>query len=155
MHDFDFLLGRWMVQHRRLKSRLTHCVDWESFAGTCEARPILGGQGNVDDNVLALPDGLYRASSIRIFNPATGDWAIWWFDARYPTKLDPPVIGSFQDGVGTFYSDDQWNGCPIRVRYLWSDITAAAARWQQAFSGDGGNNWETNWVMEFRRTSSH
>jgi hypothetical protein len=37
------------------------------------------------------------------------------------------------------------------VRFLWTDITPASARWQQAFSEDGGASWETNWVMEFER----
>ena len=26
-----------------------------------------------------------------------------------------------------------------------------AARWEQAFSADGGATWEVNWVMEFTR----
>jgi hypothetical protein len=41
------------------------------------------------------------------------------------------------------------------VRFLWTNITAASARWQQAFSNDGGATWETNWVMEFQRVEFH
>jgi hypothetical protein len=37
------------------------------------------------------------------------------------------------------------------VRYLWSRITDSTARWEQAFSLDEGNNWETNWYMDFTR----
>ncbi len=59
--------------------------------------------------------------------------------------------GRFEDGVGTFLGDDELHGRPIRVRFLWSGISAQAARWEQAFSGDGGATWETNWVMDFRR----
>ncbi len=33
----------------------------------------------------------------------------------------------------------------------WSDITPTLARWEQAFSPDGGKSWETNWIMEFTR----
>jgi hypothetical protein len=153
VHDFDFLSGRWRVQHRRLKSRLTHSDDWEVFAGTCEARAILGGQGNVDDNVLELPGGTYRAVTLRAFDLATRTWIIWWLDGRNPQHLDPPVTGSFERGVGTFYGSDTWEGKPILVRFIWSDIAAGSARWEQAFSGDGGKTWETNWKMEFRRTS--
>jgi hypothetical protein len=43
------------------------------------------------------------------------------------------------------------NGRPIVVRYIWSDITPNSAKWQQAFSDDGGKIWETNWIMEFHR----
>ena len=150
-HDFDFLVGRWTVKHRRLKGRLEHNIDWETFAGTCETRLILGGQANVDDNVLELPGGTYRAVTMRVFDPATKTWSIWWLDSRHPHDLDPPVAGGFRNGIGTFFADDRFRGKPIKVRFIWSDITATKARWQQAFSEDGGATWETNWVMEFSR----
>jgi hypothetical protein len=50
-----------------------------------------------------------------------------------------------------FYGDDVHNGSDIRVRYIWSRIAADAARWEQAFSADEGNSWETNWYMDFTR----
>ncbi len=31
--------------------------------------------------------------------------------------MDPPVRGSFHNGVGTFYADDTENGKPIRIRF--------------------------------------
>jgi hypothetical protein len=86
-----------------------------------------------------------------MFDAATKTWAIWWFDSRQPHQLDPPVVGGFRNGVGTFYADDYFKGKRIRVRFIWSDITPNSARWQQAFSEDGGVTWETNWVMEFQR----
>ena len=149
--DFDFFLGRWTVQHQRLKQRLAHSDDWESFSGTCETRNILDGQGNIDDNVIELPGCAYRAVTLRAFDPSTGTWSIWWLDARHPHRLDPPVVGKFSNGVGTFYANDVLNGRTIMVRFLWSDIAENSARWQQAFSEDAGNTWETNWVMDFRR----
>jgi hypothetical protein len=61
------------------------------------------------------------------------------------------VVGAFTDGVGTFFGDDQLRGQPIRVRFIWSDITARSARWEQAFSNDLGVSWEVNWIMYFDR----
>ena len=61
--------------------------------------------------------------------------------------------GRFEDGVGTFYGEDVFEGRPIRVRFLWSDITPVSARWAQAFSPDGGETWETNWIMDFTRAA--
>lgn len=153
-NDFDFLVGRWTVRHRRLKERLARCTQWETFTGTSVLWTLLDGQGCVDDNVLDLPAGRYRAASFRAFDPETKLWAIWWLDARHPHQLDAPVVGRFEGGIGTFLADDTFNGKPIRVRYLWSDITPTSARWQQAVSEDGGATWETNWAMEFERLAA-
>jgi hypothetical protein len=82
----------------------------------------------------------------------SGQWSIWWLDGRFPLgPLDPPVRGEFKDGVGTFYADDTFNGKPIRIRFIWSHISAATCRWEQAFSSDRGARWETNWTMNFER----
>jgi hypothetical protein len=149
--DFNFLIGHWNVRHRRLRERLRGSDHWEEFAGSTHVHRTLDGQANVDDNVLELPSGHYRALSIRSFDPATGLWAIWWLDSRNPHGLEKPVIGKFHRGVGTFETDDVFDGGPVRVRFTWSDISRDSARWQQAFSSDGGASWETNWVMDFTR----
>jgi len=150
-HDFDFLIGRWSVAHQRLQRRLEGDTQWDRFAGVCEMRPILGGLGNIDDNIIDLPDGTYRGSAIRLFNPATRLWSIWWMDSRAP-RLEPPVHGRFERGLGTFFGEDTLRDRPTSVRYVWSDITATFARWAQAFSPDSGATWETNWIMEFTRS---
>jgi hypothetical protein len=152
--DWDFLVGRWTVKHRRLKARLAGSTEWEEFNGTSVLSTTLGGAGNVDDNVIELPSGTYRAMGFRAFDPKTSQWSIWWLDARHPTTIDPPVRGGFRDGVGTFVGDDTLNGRPIKVRFLWSRMTANSAHWEQAFSADGGATWETNWVMDFTRLRS-
>lgn len=149
--DFDFLLGQWNVSHRRLKGRLVASTEWEHFNGRCSMDSILGGFGNVDDNIVELPSGTYRAASIRSFDPRSKTWSIWWLDARSPGSLDTPVVGGFSDGTGTFLANDTLDGRPIVVRFLWTVPLPDQPRWEQAFSADGGKTWETNWVMEFRR----
>ncbi|HJS81065.1 MAG TPA: hypothetical protein VJ748_10615, partial [Vitreimonas sp.] len=57
-----------------------------------------------------------------------------------------PVVGAFHNGRGEFYADDTLNGRPIRVRFIISDITENSARFEQAFSADGGQTWEVNWI---------
>lgn len=151
-HDFDFLVGRWTVQHRWLKTRLAGGSEWLECDGTMTLWPTMGGEANVDDNVINRPDGAYRAMSIRAYDPKTQQWSIWWVDGRGPAgPLDPPVRGGFTDGVGMFFANDTFNGKPIVCRYIWSGISAKAAHWEQAFSPDGGKTWETNWNMAFTR----
>ena len=149
--DFDFQIGRWQVAHRRLRERLVNSSDWESFSGTCEMRPVLGGLGNVEDNLLHISTGTYRAIAVRSFDPAAGTWAIWWLDGRNPHVLDVPVIGRFEDGTGTFLALDDSSGRPIHVRFLWLQTRTPTPRWEQAMSADGGQTWETNWTMDFTR----
>jgi hypothetical protein len=149
--DWAWMVGDWRVQHRRLKGRLVGSSEWETFDGTCAMWLTLGGLGNVDDNVLELPDGTYRAMTVRAFDSASGQWSIWWLDGRNPTALDVPVRGGFVDGVGRFEADDVLDGRPIRVRFRWLDTDTASPRWEQAFSADGGETWEVNWVMQFSR----
>jgi hypothetical protein len=148
--DFDFLMGSWKVGHRYLVKRLADCHDWIEFNGSCEARKI-HGFGNIDENEIELPGDTYRGVSLRTWDPDRGRWSIHWLDSRRPGDLFPPVHGTFDKGIGTFHGDDTFNGRPIRVRYVWSRITGSSARWEQAFSLDEGNSWETNWYMDFTR----
>src|SRR5687767_13791541 len=46
LRDFDFLVGEWRVQHRRLKERLADNHEWVEFDGTCANRPLMDGWGN-------------------------------------------------------------------------------------------------------------
>jgi hypothetical protein len=152
LKDFDFLVGEWRVYSRRLKERLAGSHDWEEFDGTIVSRKYMEGWGNVDDTVFNTPQGPYRGIAPRAYDPKTGLWAIWWIDARNPHgAVDPPVKGRFVNGIGTFLAEDTLRGKPIKVRFTWSHITPTTARWEQAFSGDGGKTWEVNWTQRLER----
>jgi hypothetical protein len=150
-NDFDFLIGDWRVHHRRLKERLANNQEWVEFDGTCASRKILGGLGNMDENLLDMPEGAYSAVTLRTYDWAKEQWSIWWIDSRNPGQLDPPVVGRFENGVGIFYGDDNFKGKPIRIRFLWTRLSTTP-HWEQAFSIDGGKTWETNWTMDFTKT---
>ncbi|MFC4525515.1 hypothetical protein [Dyella halodurans] len=152
VHDFDFFVGSWRTHSRRLKYRLVGSHDWEEFDGTIRSFSLMGGLANVDDTEFDTPEGIYRGVAPRAYDPKTGLWAIWWIDGRNPHgALDPPVKGRFVHGVGTFYASDTLRGKPIKVRFIWSQITPTSAHWEQAYSGDGGRTWETNWIQDVRR----
>lgn len=149
--DFDFIIGHWRVRHRRLNARLCGCTEWTEFNGRTTTQKILGGLGNVEDNVLGFPDGEVRAAAFRSFDPATRTWAIWWLSDQAPHSLDVPVIGQFAGAEGLFYADDRFEGKPIKMRFIWKVHPGGNPTWEQAFSADGGVTWETNWTMEFQR----
>ena len=126
--DFDFLIGSWQVRHRKLKRRLASSNEWDEFPGTLSVRKILGGLGNVDENVLLAPTGRYEASSLRLFNPAARQWSIYWIDARNPA-IDPPMVGLFANGLGSFFNDDVFERRPIKVRFTYQSLTPTSATW--------------------------
>ena len=149
--DFDFLIGSWDVANRRLKLPLTGSDDWDEFPSTSECRGLFGGAANVDE--FSIPARGFSGLTLRLFDPDREEWSLHWASSR-DGRLQPPVTGRFEGGTGTFYSRETYNGADITVRFIWSDITPRSARWEQAFSPDDGNTWETNWIMEFTRRES-
>ena len=157
-HDFHFLLGDWKVANRRLRKRLQGCDDWETFDAWQTNSSLPGGIGNIDDFVAARWRPDYVGMSLRLFNPQTRQWSIYWLDNQNggldpAGTLLPPVVGRFDNGRGVFEGDDTLDGKPIRVRYIWSGVNTERPRWEQEMSGDAGRTWEKNWVMDFERSA--
>lgn len=148
MNNFNFLVGNWTVANRRLRERLVGCQEWDEFESSSVAWNLLDDGAQVDQ--FTFPDGT-TALTLRLLDPQRQEWSLRWA-ASTDGVLLPPVIGRFDEhGVGTFYGDDEHQGTPVRVRYVWSDITENSARWEQAFSTDGGRSWEINWTMHLTR----
>ena len=120
-HDFDFQTGRWHVHNERLVKRLQGCTEWETFEATNRARLLPGGLGNMDEFHTDHWPG-FVGMSLRLYDPHTRLWSIYWA-SNQKGVLDPPVVGSFSDGVGVFEGHDELDGRPIVVRFTWSDIT--------------------------------
>ncbi len=150
MNNFDFLVGTWRTTQRKMVTPLSGDDQWETSAGTLTSHRMFDGAANVDE--LDVPGFDFKGITLRLQGPATQEWSIYWVNSRDGQLALPPVVGRFDEhGVGEFFSDEDWQGRRIRVRYRWSDITATTARYEQAFSTDGGETWETNWVGEFTR----
>lgn len=151
MNDFDFLIGTWHVANRRLTKWLVGSDDWEEFPGESTCVRVWDGAANFDQ--IVFPTKGFRGLTLRLYDPARDEWSLYWANSRDGLLGLPPVVGRFgADGTGAFYADEVQEGRQVRVRYLWSGITATTARWEQAFSTDGERTWETNWVMEMTRT---
>ncbi|MDQ0584426.1 hypothetical protein [Streptomyces rishiriensis] len=156
-HDFDFLHGEWEVRHRRRTDFLDPDSAWEEFPSTARCRPLFDGAANIDE--IDMPHLGAKGLTLRLFDPGSGQWSLNWASSR-SGRLFPPVIGGFGEsdgnrggrpGRGEFHGDDTHDGKNVRARFVWSAVCDAAARWEQAFSLDGGETWLTNWVMDFTR----
>lgn len=149
--EFDPLFGEWNVSHKRLVQPFVGSSDWQEFDGTSLTQPLMGGAGNVEDNLINFPDGAFRAVTLRTYDPSSKKWAIWWCDGRNPHAIDAPIIGEFTNGIGVFYADRVIAGKSVKVRMYWQNTTPDVPHWEQALSADAGKSWETIWTMDFRR----
>jgi hypothetical protein len=148
--DFDFLVGKWSIHNKKLKTRLNNCTDWAEFEARGECRKILNGFGNIDSFVTEFDGQPFEGAALRLFNPKTRLWSIYWADSNLVT-LDVPQVGSFENGVGKFYARDVFEGKNIIVLFKWDTNNPDSPVWSQAFSADEGQSWEWNWYMTFRR----
>jgi hypothetical protein len=152
--DFDFIFGRWSIRNRKVVDVTDPtCEEWVEFDASGEAFPVLDGYGHVDRMYVPNPtDGVaFEGFTLRLFDPVTGSWKIWWSSTRAPGVLDPPVEGRFVDGHGTFECEDEIAGRLVRVRFEWLTGDLDSPRWQQSFSYDAGLTWKLNWTMELTR----
>jgi len=149
--DFDYFLGDWKVRHRRLQQRLVGSTEWEEYEGTTRCQAILGGIANFNDSITHRAGSTYRSLGLRAFDVNTKVWTDWSLDGRNPTQVTVDGVGQFANGVGTFFADDTFNGKPVRVRGTFTPVSTGSARWEQAYSPDGGRTWETNYIMLYTR----
>ena len=150
-NDFDFFVGKWKLQNRMLKKKPDNTIEWNEFEATQEMYTILKGIGNID-NYLAERNGKpFEGMTLRLFNPKTRLWSIYWADSNFGVLGMPPVVGSFENGVGHFFSKDIINDKSLITVYRWDARNTSKPIWSQATSEDNGKTWEWNWFMYMRR----
>lgn len=149
--DFEWETGTWRTTVRVLAEPLSESADeWLQFTGTSVVRPLLDQRANVLEFEVSGPSGQIDALNLRLYEPQMERWSLTFVNIR-DGLLTPAVYGGFHDGVGEFYGDDQLGGRPIKVRFLIVRQGPDMARFEQAFSADGGTTWETNWSAVDRR----
>lgn len=152
--DFDYFLGSWRVEHRRLRKRLAGSNDWEAFGGRTHCQQLFGGLVNLNESISYRGGRTSYGMGLRALDEPGGRWADWYLAASDLSKIDPPLYGRFMNGVGVFYARETFEGRPVLVRGQFSSVNQDEARWEQAFSPDDGASWETNWVMRYLRTAA-
>ena len=132
------------MHHKKLKSRLNKGTEWVEFDGEQDMRILLGNIGNVESHFMDSIEGNpVEGLALRLFNPTTRLWSIYWADSQHGV-LDKPVVGSFEKQMGHFFARDCLNGRPILVQFLWDVTDPGMPVWSQAFSADNGGTWEWN-----------
>lgn len=147
---FDFLVGEWEVESRRRRAPLTGGDEWYTTRASATATTLHNGAMSIDE--MWFPEEGFAGSSVRVHTVADDTWTIYWVNSR-TGHLQPPVSGRWADdgSVFTATGPDDHDGRPILARYRWHSISERSATWEQAFSVDDGETWETNWVMTWTR----
>lgn len=151
--DFDFEFGAWSAHISRLTEPLTGSDVWVEYHGTSVVRPVWAGRANLGELLVEGPAGRIEGLSLRLYDPKSEQWRIHWANAR-TGGIGEAMVGGFIDGVGRFYNEEEYDGRPVLVRFIFSDITESRFRLEQAFSPDGGETWEANWIARFEREAT-
>ncbi len=149
-HDFDWETGTWKTHVRRLAKPLSGSDEWVEYTGTSVVRAVLDGRANLVELCVEGPAGRIHGASLRLYNRHTRQWSLN-YASMSNGMLSHPVFGGFRDGRGEFFGLEDLDGRAVLVRFVIFEVTADSARFEQAFSVDGGRTWETNWIATDER----
>jgi hypothetical protein len=146
--DFDYLVGSWKIRNRTLKSQLAGSDEWAEFDATQEFRLILLGLGNFDIFRTEFDGKPFEGLTVRLFDPQTRLWTIYWADSK-AMKLDDGKVGSFDGDTGEFFGRERVGDKDVIVKFHWNRRDRKAPVYSRAFSADEGRTWEWNWYSNF------
>jgi hypothetical protein len=150
-HDFDFEIGTWRTHLKRLTRPLSGSSTWVEYNGTSVVRKVWEGRANLVELEVDGPAGHIEGLSLRLYNPSARQWSLNFSNSKLGT-LSTPTIGEFTNGRGEFYGQDTLaDGRAILVRFVITCASRDNCHFEQAFSDDGGRNWETNWIADDTR----
>ncbi len=152
-HDFDFELGHWKIQLKKLVHPLTGSTTWVEFDGTSVTRKVWNGRSQLEEFDTDSPDGSHiEGMTLRLYDPQTHQWSLYWATSK-SAAMGVPTIGKFKNGQGEFFDTEPAgpNGRAVLVRFIWSNTTTNLPHFEQSFSEDGGKTWEVNWITDQTR----
>ena len=130
-HDFDFEFGSWTAALERLDKPLSGSTTWVEYSGTSVVHKFWDGEANIGELRVASATNRLDGMSIRLYNPKTRQWNIYWSNSKLAEVLTPPMV----------------------ARFLITITDPRSFRLEQAFSPDERKTWETNWVATFTKTA--
>ena len=151
-HDFDFDFGAWKMNIRRLLHPLTGSHEWTTLEGTTVTHKIWNGRANLATVEADGASGHLELLALRLYDPRAQQWSIS-FATSNSAVLSIPAVGTFTNSRGEFYDSEIYRGRNILVRFSIWPVSPKEVHSEQAFSADGGQSWETNWINTYTRVS--
>ena len=149
-HDFDFAMGTWKTHSSRLLEPLTGSSGWVEMEGVTVVTPVWGGRGNLAQYEADGPGRRVQLLALRLYDPQSGQWNINFATSARGT-FAVPAYGEFKNGRIDFFDQEPLSRRMILVRFSLWPVDHDTARSEQAFSADGGQTWEVNWITEYKR----
>src|SRR4029450_10062407 len=75
-HDFDWEIGSWKTQLKRLQRPLSGSTAWLEYEGTTVVTKVLDGRANLVELKVAGPAGRIEGLSLRLYNPQARQWSL-------------------------------------------------------------------------------
>jgi hypothetical protein len=148
--DFEPLLGRWSF-HLKVRSK-PGSSQWIDYTGPGECKPLWHGRAQLDTINLEGPTKHIEGLTVRLFNPKTHEWRLYWANSRDGLVV-VPQIGQFKAGHGEFYAQDQdGDNKTFLNKFDWSAMMSKP-HFEQSSSYDGGKSWETSWISDQTRVN--
>jgi hypothetical protein len=150
--DFEPLLGHWSYHLKRRLKPLTASAQWVELTGNGDCTPLWHGHAQLDTINVAGSNGSIEGLTLRLFNPKTHEWRLYWANSK-DGVVAVPQIGQFKASHGEFYAQDTLDDKSIFVKFDWSALGSSSPHFEQSFSNDGGKNWEVNWITDQTRVA--
>ena len=130
---------------------MTGSTTWTELEGTGACYKVWDGRAQLDTVELDSPSGHIEGLTLRLFNPQSHQWRLYWANSKDGALSLPPPTGEFKKGRGEFIDQEPYKGRAILVRYSWTDVATNKPHFEQSFSDDGGKTWEVNWITDQTR----
>jgi hypothetical protein len=143
--DFEFNMGSWKTDIRAATSPLSSPGSWSHLQGTHVVYRVWDDWADIGQLEVDGPQGHIEYMALRLYDRETRQWRVYFANGKSGT-LEPPMVGEFKDGVGTFVGLDDMDGKSVLIRNVWSGITARSCHQDWAVSVDGGKTWVPTWI---------
>ena len=100
--DFDWEIGNWKTQLRRLQRPLTGSTTWVEYEGTTVVRKVLDGRANLVELKVSGPGGQIEGLSLRLYNPESRKWSLNFANVRR-RRLDHTIDRRIQRWPGRVF----------------------------------------------------
>jgi hypothetical protein len=152
-HDFDFNDGVWHTHIERVLEPLSGSSKSIELDGTVTIRKVWGGRAHLEEIEADGPNGHWEGMTLFLYNPTAHQWSQSFINSKMGI-LDPPLIGTFNDGRGELVAEDTVNGRSVLVRAVWSDIKPDSHHFEESYSDDGGKTWVPAFIAILTRERS-